>query len=76
MIIQTVTPFQMAIDTVEALPFEDREQLLETLNMRMAEDRRDQIAANAREALTAVRKKRAMIGNVEDLKQYLLKDNV
>lgn len=74
--IQTVTPFQMAIDTVEALPFEDREQLLETLSMRMAENRREQIAANAREALTAVREKRAMIGNVDDLKHYLLKNNV
>ena len=73
---QTVTPFQMALDTVETLPFEDREQLLETLRMRMAEDRRDQIAANAREALKAVREKRAMIGNVDDPKQYLLKDNV
>ncbi len=74
--VQTVTPFQMAINTVEALPFEGREQLLETLSMRMAEDRRDQIAANAREALKAVREKRAMIRNVEDLKQYLLRDNV
>jgi len=68
------TPFQKAIDAVESLPFDDREELLEILKMRLAEHRRDEIAANAREALQAVREKRAKFGTVEDLKKDLIED--
>ncbi|MFH0959445.1 MAG: hypothetical protein V1897_12150 [Pseudomonadota bacterium] len=68
------TPFQKAIDAVESLPFDDREELLEILRMRIAEHRRDEIAANAREALQAVREKRAKFGTVDDLKKDLLGD--
>jgi len=74
MIIHQNTPFQKAIDAVESLPFDDREELLEILRMRIAEHRRDEIATNAREALQAVREKRAKFGTVEDLKKDLLKD--
>ena len=74
MIIHQDTPFQKAIDAVESLPFDDREELLEILRMRIAEHRRDEIAANAREALQAVREKRAKFGTVEDLKKDLLGD--
>ena len=42
--------------------------------MCIAEQRRDEIAANAREALQAVREKRAKFGTVEDLKKDLLED--
>jgi hypothetical protein len=38
---------------VETLEIDDREELLELLKMRLAEDRRDEIAANAREAVNA-----------------------
>jgi len=74
MIIHQNTPFQKAIDAVESLPFDDREELLEILRMRIAEHRRDEIAANAKEALQAVREKRAKFGTVEDLKKDLLGD--
>jgi predicted AAA+ superfamily ATPase len=74
MIINQDTPFQKAIDAVESLPFDEREELLEILRMRIAEHRRDEIAANAREALQAVREKRAKFGTVEDLKKDLLED--
>jgi len=74
MIINQDTPFQKAIDAVESLPFDDREELLEILRMRIAEHRRDEIAANAREALQAVREKRAKFGTVEELKKDLLRD--
>ena len=74
MITNQDTPFQKAIDAVESLPFDDREELLEILRMRIAEHRRDEIAANAREALQAVREKRAKFGTVEDLKKDLLGD--
>jgi len=68
------TSFQKAIEIVESLSFDDREELLEILRMRIAEQRRDEIAVNAREALHAVREKRAKFGTVADLKKDLLKD--
>lgn len=68
------TSFQNAIDAVESLPFDDREEVIEILKMRIAEQRRDEIAANAQEVLRAVREKRAQRGTVEDLKKYLLED--
>ena len=74
MITHQDTPFQKAIDAVESLPFDDREELLEILRMRIAKHRRDEIAANAREALQAVREKRAKFGTVDDLKKDLLGD--
>ena len=66
------TPFQKAIDAVESLPLEDREEVLEIIRMRLAEQRRDEIAANASEAVQAVREGRAKYGTVEDLKKDLL----
>ena len=74
MITHQGTPFQKAIDAVESLPVDDREELLEILKMRIAEHRREEIAANAREVLQAVREKRAKFGTVEDLKRDLLED--
>jgi hypothetical protein len=72
MIITQGTPFQKAIDAVESLPFDDREELLDIIRMRLAEQRRDEIVANAQEAVQAVREKRAKFGTVEDLKKDLL----
>ena len=65
-------PYQRALEAVETLPLDDRETLLEILKIRAIEDRRDQIAANARETLQAVREKRASFGNLDDLKKDLL----
>ena len=70
------TPFQRAIDAVETLPLDDREAILETLRMRIAEERRDQTAANAKEAHKAVQEKRASFGNLDDLKKDLLDDGL
>ena len=72
MIITQGTPFQKAIDAVESLPFDDREEVLDIIKMRLAEQRRDEIFANAQEAVQAVREKRAKFGTVEDLKKDLL----
>jgi predicted AAA+ superfamily ATPase len=74
MITHQDTSFQKAIDAAESLSVDDREELLEILRLRMAEHRRDEIAANARETLQAVREKRAEFGTVEDLKKDLLGD--
>jgi acyl-CoA reductase-like NAD-dependent aldehyde dehydrogenase len=70
----TYSPFQAAIDAVEALPVEDRRDLLEILRARMAEDKREEIAANAAETLAAVREYRARFGDLEELKKDLLDD--
>ncbi len=74
MIIHQDTPFQKAIEAVESLTLEDREELLELLKMRLAEYRRDEIAANARETVHAVREKRAKVGTIDDLRKDLLDD--
>lgn len=66
------TPFQKALDAVESLPFDEREEVVEIIRMRLAEDRREEIAANAREAVNAVRENRAKYGTIEDLKSDLL----
>jgi len=66
------TPFQKALDAIESLPSDERREIIEIINRRLAEDRREEIAANAREAVKAVREKRASYGTVEDLKKDLL----
>ena len=66
------TPFQKALDAVESLPFDDREEIIEIIKRRLAEDRREEIAANAHEAVKAVREKRAKYGTIEELKRDLL----
>jgi len=66
------TPFQKALDAVESLPFDEREEIIEIIKRRLAEDRREEIAANAREAVKAVREKRAKYGTIEELKRDLL----
>jgi hypothetical protein len=66
------TPFQKAIDAVEALPFDEREELLEVLKMRLIEDRREEIAANAQQAIQDVKEGKAIVGTVEDLRRDLL----
>ncbi len=66
------TPFQKAIEAVESLPFDEREEVLEVIRRRLAEDRREEIAANAREALEAVKEGRAHYGTIHDLKKDIL----
>jgi hypothetical protein len=66
------SPFQRAIDVVEALPLEDQETVIELLQRRLVERRRAEIARNASATLQAVREGRARYGSVEDLKRDLL----
>ena len=66
------TPFQKALDAIESLPFDEQEEVLDIIRMRLAEDRREEIAANAREAVKAVKEKRAKYGTIEDLRKDLL----
>jgi hypothetical protein len=68
------TPFQKALDAVESLPVDVQEEIIEIIKKRLVEDRREGIAANAREAVTAVREGRARYGTIEDLKTDLQED--
>jgi predicted AAA+ superfamily ATPase len=74
MSIHQETLFQKALDAIESLPIDAREEIIEIIRRRLAEDRREEIAANAREAVMAVREKRATYGTVEDLKRDLLEE--
>ena len=70
------SPFQKAILAVESLPLDDREDILDILRRRQAENRREQIAANARETLNAVREGKASFGTLDDLKRELQNNDV
>ena len=69
-----VTPFQNALDAVDSLSLDAREEIIGILLRRLAEDRREEIAANASEAIASVKEKRAMFGSVEDLKKDITGD--
>jgi hypothetical protein len=69
-----VSPFQQAIETVESLPPEDQEALIELIRCRLTELRRAEIARDATATLQAVRAGRARTGPVDDLKHDLLAD--
>jgi len=66
------TSLQQALDAVEALPLEEQQTLVELIQHRLAEQRRDEIARNALDTLQAVREGRARYGSVEDLERDLI----
>jgi hypothetical protein len=68
---QNVTPFQKAIDAIEALPIEDQYSIIELINLRLIEHRRLEIAENARQTIRAVKEAKASYGSVDDLKRDL-----
>jgi len=63
----TVTPFEQAIEFIEQLPPMDQEAVLKIVQQRLVEQRRHEIAANARATLQALREGRARYGTVDDL---------
>ena len=70
---QTVsTPFQRALDVVEQLPVEDQANLIEIVQRRLIEQRREETACNARDTLQAFREGRARHGCIADLRRDLL----
>jgi hypothetical protein len=73
---RTSTPFQRAIDVIEALPLEDQETLIDLVQRRLIERRRAEIARHAAETLQAVREGRAQYGTIEDLRRDLLAEPV
>lgn len=65
---------QDALETIEKLPMEQQETLVEIVKRRLVERRRDEIAQNAKVTLKAVTEKKAKFGNVEELEKDLLGD--
>jgi len=59
--------FQELIESVEALPLDDREILMDIINRRIIEQRRDELVADMEESLQAYRKGEVRIGTVDDL---------
>jgi hypothetical protein len=68
------TPFQTAIEVVEALPPQDQETLIDLIHHRLVERRREEIARHAAETLEAVREGRAQYGTLEELEDDLAPD--
>lgn len=70
----SVTPFQKALEIVERLPPVDQEALIEVIRLRLLEQRRSEIAANAEDTRQALREGRAKYGDLNDLRRDLLED--
>lgn len=64
---------QQTLELAEQLPPDDRRLLVELIERRLAEERRDEIARNAATTLTAVQHRRARLGNLADLKKDVLR---
>ena len=71
-----VTPFQEALDLIERLPVADQEAVLEIVRQRLIEQRRGEIAHNARVTLQSFREGSARYGTVDDLRRDLLDESV
>jgi len=66
--------FQELIESVEALPLEDREILVEIINKRIIEQRREELEADMEESLEGYRRGEVRIGTVDDLLRDLKED--
>ncbi len=66
------TPFQQALDFIEQFPVDDQVALLDIVRQRLIEQRRSEIAANAKATRQAFREGRAQVGTIDDLRRDLL----
>jgi hypothetical protein len=66
---RVLTPLQQALEAVEKLPVEGQAVLIEIVEKRLIEQRRKEIADNARVTLEAFREGRASYGTVADLRR-------
>lgn len=66
--------FQELIESVEALPLDDQEILMDIINRRIIEQRREELVADMEESLQAYRKGEVRIGTVDDLLRDLDED--
>jgi hypothetical protein len=66
--------FQELIESVEALPIEDREMLVEIIKARIIEERREELVSDMKESLLAYRRGEVHSGTVDDLMRDLEED--
>ena len=66
--------FQELIESVEALALDDREILVEIINKRIIEQRREELENDMEESLEAYRKSEVRVGTVDDLLRDLDED--
>jgi len=66
--------FQEVIESVEALPLDDQQILMEIINRRIIEQRRNELVVDMDESLEAYRKGEVRIGTVDDLLRDLDQD--
>ena len=64
--------FQELLESVESLPPDDQQMLLDIINMRIIEKRRDELAADLEESLEAYGKGKVRIGMVDDILKDLI----
>ncbi len=67
--------FQEIINSIESLPVEDQDYLLELIRKRRIEQRREELLANAQEVMQAIKAGTAKKGSVQDLIADLLGDD-
>ncbi len=67
-----LTPFQQALDVIEQFSADDQQVLIEIVRRRLVEQRRAEIARNARSTVQAFREGRARYGTIDDLRRDLL----
>jgi hypothetical protein len=65
----TVTPLQQALEIIDGLSLDEQELLIEITQRRLIEQRRNEIAVNAKATLQAFQEGRASYGTVEDLRR-------
>jgi hypothetical protein len=63
--VQTLS-FQDLLDAVEALPLDDQSMLVEIINKRIIEKRRDELVADMKESLEDYRRGEVRNGTVDD----------
>lgn len=66
--------FQELIESVEALPLDDQQILMDIINRRIIEQRREELFSDMEESLEAYRKGEVRIGSVDDLLRDLDED--
>ena len=66
--------FQELIESVEALPLDDQQILMDIINRRIIEQRREELFSDMEESLEAYRKGEVRIGSVDDLFRDLDED--
>jgi len=67
-----VNTFDEALEMVDSMTIEEREQLLEILQKRLIDEKREQLVKNVREAKQEYRKGKIKTGTVNDLMQEIM----